>query len=102
MSNVPALESDLAREHFTRAHGAFEAWDLVVGVTFLYLAAEAAIVALSELNGTATERPLARDEVSGQVLELGYFDLAAPLDWLIHVRHAATSCTPAWRLARNS
>jgi hypothetical protein len=29
----------------------------VVGVTFLYLAAEAAIVALSEFNGIATERP---------------------------------------------
>ncbi len=28
----------------------------MVGVTFLYLAAEAAIVALSELNGIATER----------------------------------------------
>ena len=43
-----------SREHFTRAHGAFEAGDLVVGVTFLYLAAGAAIVALSELNGIAT------------------------------------------------
>jgi HEPN domain len=52
----PQSKSDLAREHFTRAHGAFEAGDLVVGVTFLYLAAEAAIVALSELNGIATER----------------------------------------------
>jgi hypothetical protein len=52
----PQSKSDLAREHFARAHGAFEAGDLVVGVTFLYLAAEAAIVALSELNGIATER----------------------------------------------
>lgn len=52
----PQSKSELAREHFTRAHGAFEAGDLVVGVTFLYLAAEAAIVALSELNGIATER----------------------------------------------
>jgi HEPN domain len=52
----PQSKSDLAREHFTRAHGAFEAGDLVVGVTFLYLAAEAAIVALSELNGIAIER----------------------------------------------
>jgi hypothetical protein len=52
----PQSKSDLAREHFTRAHGAFEAGDLVIGVTFLYLAAEAAIVALSELNGIATER----------------------------------------------
>ena len=50
----PQSKSDLDREHFTRAHGAFEAGDLVVGVTFLYLAAEAAIVALSELNGIAT------------------------------------------------
>jgi hypothetical protein len=53
---LPQSKSDLAREHFGRAHGAFEAGDLVVGVTFLYLAAEAAIVALSELNGIATER----------------------------------------------
>jgi hypothetical protein len=52
----PQSKSDLAREHFTRAHGAFGTGDLVVGVTFLYLAAEAAIVALSELNGIATER----------------------------------------------
>jgi hypothetical protein len=52
----PQSKSDLAREHFSRAHGAFEVGDLVVGVTFLYLAAEAAIVALSELNGIATER----------------------------------------------
>lgn len=52
----PQSKSDLAREHFTRAHVAFEAGDQVVGVTFLYLAAEAAIVALSELNGIATER----------------------------------------------
>jgi hypothetical protein len=52
----PQLKSDLAREHFTRAHGAFEAGDMVVGVTFLYLAAEAAIVALAELNDIATQR----------------------------------------------
>jgi hypothetical protein len=30
--------------------------------------------------------PLARDELSDQVLELGYFDLAAALDRLIHVQ----------------
>jgi hypothetical protein len=35
----------------------FEAGDSVIGVTFLYLAAEAAIVALSELNGIATRAP---------------------------------------------
>lgn len=52
----PESKSELAREHFTRARAAFGAGDLVIGVTFLYLAAEAAIVALSELNGIATER----------------------------------------------
>ncbi len=39
-----------------RASGAFEVGDPVVGVTFLHLAAEAAIVALAELNGIPTER----------------------------------------------
>lgn len=53
----PQSKSDLARQHFTRAHGVFEAGDSVIGVTFLYLAAEAAIVALSELNGIATRAP---------------------------------------------
>jgi hypothetical protein len=42
--------------HFTRASTAFEAGDPVVGVTFLHLAAEAAVVALSERNGIVTER----------------------------------------------
>ncbi len=52
----PQSKTDLAREHLTRASGAFEVGDPVVGVTFLHLAAEAAIVALAELNGIATER----------------------------------------------
>lgn len=52
----PQSKADLARSHLTRATTAFEAGDLVVGVTFLHLAAEAAIVALSALNGISTER----------------------------------------------
>jgi hypothetical protein len=52
----PQSKADLAREHLTRASAAFETGDLVVGVTFLHLAAEAAVVALAELNGIATER----------------------------------------------
>jgi len=52
----PESKVDLAREHFTRASTAFEAGDPVVGVTFLHLAAEAAVVALSDRNGIATER----------------------------------------------
>jgi hypothetical protein len=52
----PQAKSDLAREHLKRASVAFEAGDPVVGVTFLYLAAEAAIVALSEQHDIATER----------------------------------------------
>jgi hypothetical protein len=52
----PGSKVDLAREHFTRASTAFEAGDPVVGVTFLHLAAEAAVVALSDSNGIATER----------------------------------------------
>jgi len=52
----PQAKSDLARQHFTRARGAFEAGDLVVGVTFLHLSAEAAIVALAEQHGIPTER----------------------------------------------
>lgn len=52
----PQSKSGLAREHFTRASAAFKAGDPVVGVTFLHLAAEAAIVALAELHGIATER----------------------------------------------
>ena len=52
----PQSKSELAREHLRRASGAFEAGDSVVGVTFLHLAAEAAIVALAELHGIDTER----------------------------------------------
>ncbi len=52
----PQAKSELAREHLTRASGAFGSGDSVVGVTFLYLAGEAAIVALGELHGIATER----------------------------------------------
>ncbi|MGH2903507.1 MAG: HEPN domain-containing protein [Solirubrobacteraceae bacterium] len=52
----PQSKSDLACEHLARARTAFEAGDPVVGVTFLHLAAEAAIVALSELHGITTER----------------------------------------------
>jgi predicted nucleotidyltransferase len=52
----PQSKSRLAREHLTRASGAFAAGDPVVGVTFLHLAVEAAIVALAELGGVATER----------------------------------------------
>lgn len=52
----PQSKAVLAREHLTRASRAFETGDPVVGVTFLHLAAEAAIVGLSELQGIATER----------------------------------------------
>lgn len=52
----PQSKSGLARKHLTRASGAFETGDPVVGVTFLHLAVEAAIVALSELHGIVTER----------------------------------------------
>jgi HEPN domain len=52
----PHSKAVLAREHLTRASTAFEAGDPVVGVTFLHLAAEAAIVALSDRNGIVTER----------------------------------------------
>jgi hypothetical protein len=52
----PQSKSELAREHLTRASTAFKAEYPVVGVTFLHLATEAAIVALAELHGIATER----------------------------------------------
>jgi hypothetical protein len=52
----PQSKAGLAREHFTRASGAFASGDPVAGVMFLHLAAEAAVVALSELQGIATER----------------------------------------------
>jgi hypothetical protein len=52
----PQAKSDLARKHLARASAAFKAGDPVVGVTFLHLAGEAAIVALSERHGIATER----------------------------------------------
>ncbi len=39
-----------SQKHLTRASTAFNAGDPVVGVTFLHLAAEAAVVALSELR----------------------------------------------------
>lgn len=52
----PETKSELARKHLTRASGAFEAGDPVVGVTFLHLSAEAAIVALSEHHGIVIER----------------------------------------------
>jgi hypothetical protein len=52
----PQSKADLAPSHLARATTAFGAGDSVVGVTFLHLAAEAAIVALSALNGISTER----------------------------------------------
>jgi HEPN domain len=52
----PQSKASLAREHLSRASAAFAAGDLVAGVMFLHLAAEAAIVALAELQGIATER----------------------------------------------
>ncbi|HEY5320846.1 MAG TPA: HEPN domain-containing protein [Galbitalea sp.] len=85
----PQSKSDLAREHFARAHGAFEAGDLVVGVTFLYLAAEAAIVALSELNGIATERQHWRKaQAAGELQTRGVLatDLSPVLELLNQAR----------------
>lgn len=52
----PQSKASLAREHLSRAGTAFAAGDLVAGVMFLHLAAEAAVVALAELQGIATER----------------------------------------------
>ncbi len=44
----PQSKSEPACEHFRRASSAFEAGDSVVGVTFLHLAVEAAVVALAD------------------------------------------------------
>jgi ribonuclease HI len=49
-------KATLARKHLTRAQRAITDGDLVVGVTFLHLAAEAAIVHLADLRDIATER----------------------------------------------
>lgn len=54
MSSKPKHE--LAREHLDRALHAIDAGDVVVAITFLHLAAEAAVVTLAEREGIPTEK----------------------------------------------
>ncbi len=88
----PQSKADLAREHLTRASGAFELGDPVVGVTFLHLAAEAAVVALAELNGIPTERQHWRKgEAATELHARGILstDLGPMLEWLNQARKDA-------------
>jgi HEPN domain-containing protein len=88
----PDSKAGLAREHLTRASRAFESGDPVVGVTFLHLAAEAAVVALSERNGIATERQHWRKaEAATELHESGILstDLSPILELLNQARKDA-------------
>jgi hypothetical protein len=88
----PDSKTGLAREHLTRASRAFESWDPVVGVTFLHLAAEAAVVSLSERNGIATERQHWRKaEAATELHERGILstDLSPILELLNQARKDA-------------
>lgn len=75
-----------------RATGAFEVGDPVIGVTFLHLAAEAAVVSLAELHDIATERQHWRKaEVATELFERGVLpaDLSPVLALLNQVRKDA-------------
>jgi hypothetical protein len=52
----PKPKHELAREHLERGLRAIDAGDVVVAITFLHLAAEAAVVTLAEQEGIATQR----------------------------------------------
>lgn len=52
----PKPKHELAREHLDRALTAIDAGDVVVAITFLHLAAEAAVVTLAEREGIPTQR----------------------------------------------
>jgi hypothetical protein len=89
----PDSKANLAREHFTRANSAFDTGDPVVGVTFLHLAAEAAVVALSARNGIDTERQHRRKaEAATELYARGVVptDLSPVLELLNQARKDAT------------
>jgi hypothetical protein len=52
----PKPKHELAREHLERGLRAIEESDVVVAITFLHLAAEAAVVTLAEQQGIPTQR----------------------------------------------
>lgn len=52
----PKPKHELAREHLDRALNAIDTGDVVVAITFLHLAAEAAIVTLAEREGIPTQK----------------------------------------------
>lgn len=52
----PKPKHELAREHLARALNAIDAGDVVVAITFLHLAAEAAVVTLAEQQGIPTQK----------------------------------------------
>lgn len=52
----PKPKHELAREHLDRALNAINTGDVVVAITFLHLAAEAAIVTLAEREGIPTQK----------------------------------------------
>lgn len=52
----PKPKHELAREHLDRALSAIDTGDVVVAITFLHLAAEAAIVTLAEREGIPTQK----------------------------------------------
>jgi HEPN domain-containing protein len=52
----PKPKHELAREHLDRARRAIESGDVVVAITFLHLAAEAAVVTLAEQEGIPTQK----------------------------------------------
>ncbi len=90
----PHSKAVLAREHLTRASTAFGAEDPVVGVTFLHLAAEAAVVALSDRNGIVTERQHWRKaEAATELHTRGVLatDLSPKLELLNQVRKDAAT-----------
>lgn len=52
----PKPKHELAREHLDRASRAIADGDVVIAITFLHLAAEAAIVTLAEQEGIPTQK----------------------------------------------
>ncbi|HMJ04483.1 MAG TPA: HEPN domain-containing protein [Conexibacter sp.] len=64
----PKPKHELAREHLERASTAIAAGDVVVAITFLHLAAEAAVVTLAEREGIPTQKSHAKKATAAHEL----------------------------------
>lgn len=92
VSHSRRSRAGLAREHLSRAARAIDSGDMVVAVTFLHLASEAAVVSLADRYGVPTERVHWRKaEAATELYERGILadDLAPAMALLNQARKDA-------------